>query len=60
MKNTVFSYIPNTAEVSYFGMMQEASNYLNKVKSEKIKSLGNDPSIEDINKNMYISPRVEK
>ena len=38
MKNTVFSYIPNTAEVSYFGMMQEASNYLNKVKSKKIKS----------------------
>ena len=60
MKNTVFSYIPNTAEVSYFGMMQEASNYLNKVKSEKIKSLGNDPSIEEINKIMDISARVEK
>ena len=60
MKNTVFSYIPNTAEVSYFGMMQEASSYLNKVKSEKIKSLGNDPSIEEINKIMDISPRVEK
>ena len=60
MKNTVFSYIPNTAEVSYFGMMQEASNYLNKVKSEKIKSLGNDPSIKEINKIMDISPRVEK
>ena len=60
MQNTVFSYIPNTAEVSYFGMMQEASNYLNKVKSEKIKSLGNDPSIEEINKIMDISPRVEK
>ena len=60
MKNTVFSYIPNTAEVSYFGMMQEASNYLNKVKSKKIKSLGNDPSIEEINKIMDISPRVEK
>ena len=60
MKNTVFSYIPNTAEVSYFGMMQEASSYLNKVKSEKIKSLGNDPSIEEINKIMDISARVEK
>ena len=60
MKNTVFSYIPNTAEVSYFGMMQEASNYLNKVKSKKIKSLANDPSIEEINKIMDISPRVEK
>ena len=39
LRNTVFSYIPNTAEVSYFGMVQEASNYLNLVKSEKLKSL---------------------
>ena len=60
MKNTVFSYIPNTAEVSYFGMMQEASNYLNSVKSEKIKALGKDPNIDEINKIMDISPRVEK
>jgi len=60
MKNTVFSYIPNTAEVSYFGMMQEASNYLNSVKSEKIKALGKDPKIDEINKIMDISPRVEK
>ena len=60
MKNTVFSYIPNTAEVSYFGMMQEASNYLNGVKSEKIKALGKDPDIDEINKIMDISPRAEK
>ena len=60
MKNTVFSYIPNTAEVSYFGMMQEASNYLNEVKSEKIKALGKDPDIGEINKIMDISPRAEK
>ena len=60
LKNTVFSYIPNTAEVSYFGMVQEASNYLNLVKSEKLKSLGNNPSVDEINKIMDISPRAEK
>ena len=60
LKNTVFSYIPNTAEVSYFGMVQEASNYLNAVKSEKLKSLGPNPKIDEINKIMDISPRAEK
>jgi len=60
LKNTVFSYIPNTAEVSYFGMVQEASNYLNAVKSEKLKSLGSNPKIDEINKIMDISPRAEK
>ncbi len=60
LKNTVFSYIPNTAEVSYFGMVQEASNYLNTVKSEKLKSLGSNPNIDEINKIMDISPRAEK
>ena len=60
LKNTVFSYIPNTAEVSYFGMVQEASNYLNVVKSEKLKLLGPNPKIDEINKIMDISPRAEK
>ena len=60
LRNTVFSYIPNTAEASYFGMVQEASNYLNLVKSEKLKSLGNNPSVDEINKIMDISPRAEK
>ena len=60
LKNTVFSYIPNTAEVSYFGMVQEASSYLNAVKSEKLKLLGPNPKIDEINKIMNISPRAEK
>ena len=60
LKNTVFSYIPNTAEVSYFGMVQQASSYLNAVKSEKLKLLGPNPKIDEINKIMDISPRAEK
>ena len=32
--NTVFSYVPNTAEVSYYGLIKECHNYLNKVKRE--------------------------
>ena len=34
LSNTVFSYVPNTAEVSYYGLIQECHNYLNKTKIE--------------------------
>ena len=60
IKHSVFSYIPNTAEVSYFGMIKGVDEYLNKVKVEKIKSLGSNPSDEEIEKIMSISPRAEK
>lgn len=36
LENTVFSYIPNTAEVSYFGMVEGAQDILNQQKQEKI------------------------
>src|SRR5690606_37608467 len=36
LKNTVFSYIPNTAEVSYFGMVEGAQDILNQQKQEQI------------------------
>ncbi|MDC0029161.1 amidophosphoribosyltransferase [bacterium] len=60
IKNTVFSYIPNTAEVSYYGMMKAADSYLNQVKTEKIHRLGSNPSSEEINEIMQISARAEK
>jgi len=60
IEKTVFSYIPNTAEVSYFGMMKEVDTYLNKVKSEKILALGKNPLVNDIERIMSISPRAEK
>jgi len=60
IKNTVFSYIPNTAEVSYYGMMKAADGYLNQVKTEKIQRLGSNPSSAEINEIMQISARAEK
>ncbi|MFK8265163.1 amidophosphoribosyltransferase [Capnocytophaga cynodegmi] len=36
LKNSVFAYIPNTAETSYLGLVEEADNYLNKLKHEQI------------------------
>jgi amidophosphoribosyltransferase len=60
VKNTVFSYIPNTAEVSYFGLLKGCNTYLNEVKTKKIQALGENPCHDAIAKIMEISPRAEK
>ena len=60
VKNTVFSYIPNTAEVSYFGLLKGCHAYLNEVKTKKIQLLGEHPCHDEIAEIMKISPRAEK
>ena len=60
VKDTVFSYIPNTAEVSYFGLLKGCHSYLNEIKTKKIQSLGDSPSHDKISEIMKISPRAEK
>ncbi len=60
IKNTVFSYIPNTAEISFLGMIREAQNYLNKQKEEQILALGNDLNSESVHKILEVRPRIEK
>ena len=57
IKNTVFSYIPNTAETAFYGMVEELYSYT----SEQIKeALENDESKENIKNLLSIRPRVEK
>lgn len=58
--NTVFSYIPNTAETSFFGMVKEAQNYLNKKKEEQILNLGPEIKKEELHKILDVRPRIEK
>ncbi len=60
VKNTVFSYIPNTAEVSFFGMLKGCNSFLNQVKTKKIKLLGSSISDDKMAEIMKISPRAEK
>ena len=60
IKNTVFSYIPNTAETSFFGMVKEAQNYLNKRKEEQILSIGTKITREELHAILEIRPRIEK
>jgi len=60
IKHTVFSYIPNTAETSFFGMVKEAQNYLNKRKEEQILSIGTKITSEQLHEILDVRPRIEK
>ena len=60
LTNTVFSYIPNTAETSFLGMVKEAQNYLNRKKEEQILSLGNNIDREKLHEILDVRPRIEK
>ena len=60
LRNTVFSYIPNTAEVAFYGMLQGMEDYLKDVKKRKIKALGTDLSDEKLTEILSIRPRMEK
>jgi len=60
MDNTVFSYIPNTAETSFFGMVKEAQNYLDKRKEEQILALGANITGEELHRILSVGPRIEK
>ena len=59
MKNTVFSFIPNTAEVAFHGLVNGLHTYLNDVKKEKIlalKKIDGSTLAEILN----MEPRIEK
>jgi amidophosphoribosyltransferase len=60
LRNTVFSYIPNTAEVAFYGMMHGMEDYLRDVKKKKIKALGSDLTDEKLLDILSIRPRAEK
>ncbi len=60
IRRTVFSYIPNTAETSFLGMIREAQSFLNKKKEEQILALGPDIKREDLHEILDVRPRIEK
>ena len=60
LENTVFSYIPNTAESAFYGLIKGVENYLNKEKTELIFNRKQDLSKEELEKIINQRPRVEK
>ncbi len=60
LENTVFSYIPNTAAVAFQGLMDELQTVCDRIKQEKILSLGKNPTEEELGKIFAIRPRIEQ
>lgn len=59
-KNTVFSYIPNTAETSFYGMVENAEAYINKKKTNAILNGQRNISAEKVTEILSERPRIEK
>ena len=60
LKNTIFSYIPNTAEVAFYGLVKGMEAYLNKIKVERILSWGKDFAPEKLEEMVNRKIRQEK
>lgn len=58
LKNTVFSYIPNTAETAFYGMMAGVEEYL--IQKQKEVLLEGKPTMDDAEDILSFRPRIEK
>jgi amidophosphoribosyltransferase len=60
LKNTIFSFIPNTAETAFYGLLKGMENYLNKIKIQRIMSWDKDFDEEKLSEMINRRIRVEK
>ncbi|NQY67318.1 MAG: amidophosphoribosyltransferase [Flavobacteriales bacterium] len=60
LRRTVFSFIPNTAETAFYGMVDGVNEYLNEVKKRKILELGANPDPDKLEDILSIKPNIEK
>ena len=59
-KNSVFSYIPNTAETSFYGMIETVEEHLNAKKTKSILNGGGKLSAKHVTEILSERPRIEK
>ncbi|MGI4021402.1 MAG: hypothetical protein ACRYFA_07835 [Janthinobacterium lividum] len=60
LENTVFSYIPNTAEVAFYGMVEGVHKYIKCYQREQLLNRDDKITDEELNQVLNIFPRVEK
>jgi amidophosphoribosyltransferase len=60
VKNTVFSYIPNTAEVAFYGMVEGVHKYIRKFQHDAILNKEGKYTEEELTQLLWMAPRVEK
>ena len=60
VEHTVFSFIPNTAEVAFYGMLEGLDEYLNERKVKLIEALGHEPNHAELERILSMRIRSEK
>jgi amidophosphoribosyltransferase len=60
IQNTVFSYIPNTAEVAFYGLVEGIHKYIKKYQRDTLLNREDKITDEELTKVLAIAPRVEK
>lgn len=58
--NTVFSYIPNTAEVAFYGMVEGIHKYIKKYQRDKLLNRDDKITDEELTEVLSLAPRIEK
>jgi amidophosphoribosyltransferase len=59
-EDTVFTYVPNTAEAAFYGLMEGLHEAYNKIKADQIIAAGGQMSAEDVTTLLARQPRIEK
>jgi amidophosphoribosyltransferase len=60
LENTVFSFIPNTAEIAFYGMIRGVEDAMKEEQKKKILNLGKNLTEEELNSIIFLRPRIEK
>ncbi len=60
LENTLFSFIPNTAEVAFYGMIEGVTEMVDEIKKERILKLGSNVTQEELDSIFRMKPRMEK
>lgn len=60
LKNTVVSFIPNTAEVAFYGMVDGLYKYVNQLQKETLLNRSDKISDQELEEMLNLAPRVEK
>lgn len=60
LQHTVFSFIPNTAEAAFYGLIEGLNEYLNTLKAKQIEAIGPNPSSKQIESILNQRIRSEK
>lgn len=60
LDHTVFSYIPNTAEIAYYGLIRGLEQYMADDKIKRLKENAQNMSYEELKQLITAKPRVEK